>query len=77
MLLPNSAAPNWLVKSPAPILGSVVPVLGAAVKSGLDPGQVGQGQFMNRKGRGGDGLVPGSWRPVGGGAGDELSPPLS
>ena len=26
---------------------------------------------------GGDGLVPGSWRPVGGGAGDEPSPPLS
>jgi SAM-dependent methyltransferase len=36
-----------------------------------------QGQFMKRKGRGGDGLVPGSWRPIGRGAGDEPSPPLS
>jgi hypothetical protein len=36
-----------------------------------------QGQFMKRKGRGGDGLVPGSWRVVGRGAGDEPSPPLS
>src|ERR1035437_5111408 len=36
-----------------------------------------QGQFMKRKGWGGDGLVPRSWWPVGRGAGDEPSQPLS
>jgi hypothetical protein len=43
----------------------------------FDGAQSMQGQFMKRKGRGGDGLVPGSWRVVGRGAGDEPSPPLS
>ena len=35
LLLPNSAAPNWPVKSPAPILGASVPILGATLSGGL------------------------------------------